>query len=455
MRISQVIIKNYRNFNNITIVPRKINGYDLVVLIGENNSGKTNILSLLNAILNPERSIRTLNFTESEFYDVSLPIEVEITFDELSEDLQSEFHPFLKPTTIEGEVHYLLPLLFRCTYDEKTKEVEPALVYARNPEQNVTFADKQLLSFYFQDALRDYRAVRPTGGSLFQRILKQIDISKQEKEMLKKIEETSEVLNQNDDIYKFTEIVSKITKRIIDLPDDDDAIKLTVATSNVVDLKKYIQFQIKQPISKQYLEVDELGLGLQSVLTTSIFRAFAGIGKLKEGIFAIDEPEAHLHPHAQRAMFREILELSKSRQVWIATHSPLLLEHIDPRQIILVKKKVNSGSEVIQLPSDFPEEYVNSYEKHLDIGKSDAFFSKAVLLVEGPTEQGLFPAIGQALTTKSPNYDFDRIGVSVINTGGKNNLKTMARLLKNFDIPCYIVIDYDEVDKITKRPLRI
>lgn len=84
MRISQVIIKNYRNFNNITIVPRKINGYDLVVLIGENNSGKTNILSLLNTILNPERSIRTLNFTESEFYDVSLHIEVEITFDELA-----------------------------------------------------------------------------------------------------------------------------------------------------------------------------------------------------------------------------------------------------------------------------------------------------------------------------------------------------------------------------------
>ncbi|CCQ95465.1 conserved hypothetical protein [[Clostridium] ultunense Esp] len=81
------------------------------------------------------------------------------------------------------------------------------------------------------------------------------------------------------------------------------------------------------------------------------------------------------------------------------------------------------------------------------MGKADAFFSKAVLLTEGPTEQGLFPGLGLSFSFQNKNYDLDRIGISVINAGGKNNIKAFVRLLNNFGIPSVAVIDYDSEDK--------
>jgi predicted ATP-dependent endonuclease of OLD family len=92
MRIKELRIKNLRNFKDeMRITPQKINGHDIVVLIGENNAGKSNVLSILHMIFNPDRSIRTLEFEETDFYDISKPIEVKVIFEDLSEELCAEF----------------------------------------------------------------------------------------------------------------------------------------------------------------------------------------------------------------------------------------------------------------------------------------------------------------------------------------------------------------------------
>lgn len=448
MRIKELWILNLRNFKDgIRIIPQKINGHDIVVLIGENNAGKSNVLSILHMIFNPDRSVRTLEFEETDFYDIGKPIEVKVIFEDLSEELCAEFIGLVDTVQVEGEEVYTLSLHFSVNYNPDTREAEPSLVFGRQPDRSVSFGEKKLISFFLQDAMRDYRAIKSNKGSLFGRILNQINLTEQEKAILSKLNEASESLKENPEIAAFTSGVADITREIIDLPRIDNLLRLTIATSTAVDIKKYIQIQLKHHTSDKYLDVNQLGLGLQSVLTVSIFRAFAGIGKLREGIFAIDEPESHLYPHAQRKMFREILNLSRTRQVWVATHSPSLIELINPRQICLIRKGAQGISTSVQLPMDFPEEYVSSYEKHLDVGKSDAFFSKAVLLTEGPTEQGLFPEMGLSLAYIDSNYDLDRIGVSVINAGGKTNIKAFIRLLNNFGIPSAVVIDYDSKDK--------
>ncbi|ULO04850.1 AAA family ATPase [Paenibacillus sp. 19GGS1-52] len=449
MRIEELHIKNFRNFDEkVTIVPRKINEHDIVVLIGENNVGKTSILTILHSLFNPERSIRTLEFQETDFYNPEFPIEVNIIFSDLSEEVKAVFIGMVDIKIVDGDDHYFLPFTFKCVYDKDTKEVEPSLVYERQPERSVSFSEKRLISFYFQDALRDHRAIKSNKGSLFGRILDQIDLSNQEEEILGKLDEAGETLNENTDISELIKGVASITRQVIDLSDKDGTVRLTVAASSATDIKRNIQLQLRHRNEEKYLNIDQLGLGLQSVLTVSVFRAFAGIGKLREGIFAIDEPESHLYPHSQRAMYREVLELSKSRQVWVATHSPTLIEWINPKQICLVRKQPNGDvSTCIQLPAKFPNAHIASYEKHLDVGKADAFFAKAVLLVEGPTEQGLFPALGIACSDENNIYDLDRVGVSVINTGGKNNLKAFIQLLNNFNIPNVAMIDYDSVDE--------
>ncbi|ETT47944.1 MULTISPECIES: AAA family ATPase [unclassified Paenibacillus] len=197
---------------------------------------------------------------------------------------------------IDGQEAWFLSLVFNCIYDKDTKESEPSLVYGRQVERTVGFTEKRLISFYYQDALRDHRTIKSNKDSLFDRILQQIDLSAEETVILEKLDEAGDSLKDNVDISAFVDGVSEVTRRIIEMPDINDLLRLTVAASSSVDIKKNIQLQLKHAGSDRYLNIEQLGLGLQSVLTVSVFRAFAGIGKLREGIFAIDEPESHLYP---------------------------------------------------------------------------------------------------------------------------------------------------------------
>src|SRR6266545_1954112 len=47
--------------------------------------------------------------------------------------------------------------------------------------------------------------------------------------------------------------------------------------------------------------------------------------KTRPLFFFIDEPEICLHPKAQQQLLTALVEISKSRQIFIATHSPYLL----------------------------------------------------------------------------------------------------------------------------------
>lgn len=59
---------------------------------------------------------------------------------------------------------------------------------------------------------------------------------------------------------------------------------------------------------------------------------------IRESIIIIDEPEKHLHPEAQIALVTALKEIvSKSGQLWIATHSINILAHLEYDEIIMVK----------------------------------------------------------------------------------------------------------------------
>ncbi|MHA2855110.1 AAA family ATPase [Paenibacillus lautus] len=246
MRIKELRVSNFRNFDEeVLIVPKVVNGMDMVVLVGENNAGKTSILTILHYLFNPERSIRTLEFQETDFYDLDKPIRVEVTFSDLSDELRAHFIGIVDSEEMDGKEQWFLPLVFTCVFDKQTKESEPSLVYGRQPERSVNFSEKRLISFYYQDALRDYRAIKSNKGSMFGRILKQIDISAEEQVILDKLDEAGDSLKDNIDIGEFIGGVTKVTRKIIDLPDVSDLLRLTVAASSTVDIKKNIQLQLK------------------------------------------------------------------------------------------------------------------------------------------------------------------------------------------------------------------
>ena len=88
MRIRKIEIKNYRSLHNLTIYPE-----DVLALVGRNNSGKSNVIKALELFF--EGSIRLIN--DECFYNhkPEEPVEILITFEQLSDWEREQFEPWM------------------------------------------------------------------------------------------------------------------------------------------------------------------------------------------------------------------------------------------------------------------------------------------------------------------------------------------------------------------------
>src|SRR2546427_1429241 len=159
-------------------------------------------------------------------------------------------------------------------------------------------------------------------------------------------------------------------------------------------------------------------------------------------IFLMDEPEAHLHPHAQRLLEKELRQFSTANQLILTTHSPQFGDFSHLSSIILVKRSSGHSMEV-----KVPKGYLATAEevrasRILWSEEKEFLFSKKVLLVEGPTEYGALPILADRL-----GRNFDEKGVTVVSIGG-HHFAMPIRILKGFGLPYLALCDSDVLVEI-------
>lgn len=199
---------------------------------------------------------------------------------------------------------------------------------------------------------------------------------------------------------------------------------------------------------------EELGTGEQQVLLMAFAKAYMETFNNESFVLIIEEPEAHLHPIAQRWLKRYILDMCKSGiQVVLSTHSP---EFIDPTCLEgLVKVyKENGITKISQINSnDLYEFCINTgvpsskltkdgildfYSACLSIDQLKGLFAQKLILVEGDTE--LF-----SLTNyfDRAGFNLDSNGIEIIKCGGKTNIAKYYRFFKSYGYACFCIFDAD------------
>ncbi len=134
----------------------------------------------------------------------------------------------------------------------------------------------------------------------------------------------------------------------------------------------------------------------------------------------IEEPEAHLHPQLQMKFLKYMLHLLNNdykdkMQVFITTHSPNITSKVNPEKIILStakNKKIKMWSLRKGETKLDDKDYIYLH-KFLDVTKSNMFFAKGIIMVEGPSEEILIPAIAKAM-----DFNLEDYGVSIVNVNG-------------------------------------
>lgn len=144
-----------------------------------------------------------------------------------------------------------------------------------------------------------------------------------------------------------------------------------------------------------------------------------------KAIFAIEEPENHLHPKLCREISRFLKQQSQNHQVFLSTHSPMFADKKDiSNNWVMRYKRPEEG--------EYGESEIQKIETkgdlklalaELGVLPSDIYLNDFVVFVEGGTEQrAILPILGSKLGVNME----DNIGV--INIGGDSNLEHYLRI---------------------------
>ena len=164
-------------------------------------------------------------------------------------------------------------------------------------------------------------------------------------------------------------------------------------------------------------------------------------------IMLIEELEAHLHVQAQIRLIKYIeryilsTEDNSSQQFILTSHSVALTASIDQRSLIYM----NANKAYSMAPEDtmLEEADYDFLNRFLDATKSNLFFAKGIILVEGYAENILLPALADLI-----NLPLHRSGISIVNVGGTSfnqyiKLFSQKEKSEKIGIPISIITDSD------------
>ncbi len=181
-------------------------------------------------------------------------------------------------------------------------------------------------------------------------------------------------------------------------------------------------------LSQRCFELKQNGLGYNNIIYMATILGDMSIKKsgIYQSLLLVEEPEAHLHPQLQELVHNFFVEQhnrQKDIQVIYTSHSPTLVSKIGIENINLLFER-NHKIECTAVIKDALDDTDRIYlTKYLDVTKSQLFFAKGLIFVEGISEFLLIHEIADFL-----NRPLDKYAVEVINVGSLA-FKPFAKLL--------------------------
>ncbi len=468
MKLKRIKVENFRSIKALDVELPQV-----CAIVGPNNAGKSNILEAVRRVLAGDWAPRASNFSEDDVYlhDAEGDIAIECSFDppigyrklKDSDAVQVETMQFLYTRYKRGPQAGTRRLELTC-FDEKGKQ--PAIMkgYPKRgtapsfePLIGIPQDVREAVPLIYIGADRSLRRHLPSQQySLLRRIFEDInedfqnpenkvfvrdrDGNQQEVarvERLKQLLELVMKLLRTDEFKRVEASIKQNALEQLGLDAEADAIDLYFTPMTSMDFYKNLDLVIKDHGFS--LSATEVGEGFQNAIVLAILRAFEET-KRQGAILLIEEPEMFLHPQMQRSLYKTLRKIGETNQVIYTTHSPHFVSVPDYGEVLLVRRG-DEGTCVIQSSLTADNKRREKFLKELDPERSELFFARRLLLVEGDTEKLSYPAYAAKL-----KLDLDRAGATIVEVGGKRNLKDFAELAISFQIPVGVVFDRDSSD---------
>lgn len=453
LRVAEIRIQDLRVIRDICI-----DLSDTTVLVGENNVGKTTVLRALDLAIGPARGddddfrVDDSGARVAEFVtDVRVVPAGGAQFTDEAAGRLGDAVQLASPqfatlrTRGAASADGSGPMLERrwvggWSCDRAEALALPELERPRTDQLN-------LLAFFLLDARRDLVEELRQRRSYWGRLLSDVGIPAGDRAAL---EASIAILGK--------EVVDKSVV-LAGIRDELGAVKkaLGSAVSEVAiealparidEVARAVDIMLKAPGSAS-LPLRLQGLGARSLAVVMVFQAYArlrlgaGFDIAPLSIAAFEEPEAHLHPHPQRAMFQLIADLPG--QKIISTHSPFVTQVADLHDL-RVLTRVGATVTVRSVPLTQPDgsptfepDALAKLQRFVQRNNGETLFARCVALHEGETEHGAIPTFAEHLWGVEPSGR----GVSLVSVEGAPNFQHYVRVLEYLRVPWVILVDGD------------
>lgn len=460
-----VRIAGFRGLRNIEVELEQT-----TVLTGMNNSGKTSFLKALQLALG-----NRLFLSQDDFYIQGNEISEKIIIDlliipvdqdgkqsiEFSEDWETLFTTNRIRTDESG--NSFVPLRTIITFDPiknsyKTQqtilqtwpnfEAEDKTSWFQSENgKEMSFRGDEI-PFFYVDAQRDILEDIKLKSSYLGKMLSKIEYSE---EAVKEIEAQIKALNET--AVSSSNILSTIKTTLKELDSAMDShsegIEITPFTKKLRDLSKGLSIYYTD--QKDSFSMEYHGMGTRSwssLLTLKSFISLLNNNAVKDNspffpVLAIEEPEAHLHPNAQKKLYGQINSIAG--QKIISTHSPYIAAVADLKQIRNFYKGEAVHCGKIKTEQLTPED-IRKINRQVINTRGEIFFSKLLVCFEGETEEQALPILAQNYFGKNPV----ELGIDFVGVGGFGNYLPFLRFAEDLNIPWIIFSDNDQQGKVKK-----
>lgn len=463
--ITDVRVSNFRSLANIEV---ELN--DLTVLIGANNAGKTSFLDAMFAAIGSGRKllgqddIRLMHGEAMPPKDRRVVIDIRIRpVDEDGKVVEKfpegsfwtalwgsgivlddhDFDEFMAfRTTLTWRVEkadYVVERLF-------LKEWKSFEEWIETPTQDKQLSAAQLepVALHYIDAKRDLEDDFRRQGSFWRRMTEDLGLSGDD---VTELEAALTGINQQ--IVDKSSMLQRLKTNLSDLQvvvsADSAGIDIAPVARKLRDLSKGVDVSFSTA-GAQSFPLARHGMGTRSLASLLVFRAFtawrgdvaADNGDKLHSVLALEEPESHLHPQAQRSLFAHIKKIKGQRVV--STHSPYFAGQAQLEDLrLFIKRAGDTSARKLDLSKLEKADDIRKLQETVIESRGDILFARAVVLFEGQTEEQALPIWAEAYWGAS----IHELGFSFVRANGTDYFPFIW-LAKSLEIPWYVMGDGEQ-----------